>query len=341
MHLEQSDDDEFDYSDDRSSFPSGSDNNDASRSLAPLPSIYEWYTAYTDEPRPSQPGLFLPEVKPTKKVSAADSTTSVVTPRTIGNNYSAGSSSLSSSSQRIKNYSGDEEESELTEVPLAPNATDQEKIEWKRRRNIIAAHRSHKRKMRALYNGGNSDIYLAAGSTQSGGQGPYLLTDRNDFMTFQPPALFNSYHQSPVPRDHDRHASSGSRSERGTSIRNRDDRLDPSSNRVSPHLDGLVPSSRAEGSSSILTPGSSRQSSDSSLDLGPTLAGESPATDNREPVNEIDGLVARIGATLKEVKQYKQLLKCRGSTAQKLLDVFQCVSLPRPYLNLIQRVKSC
>ncbi|KAJ7622057.1 ectomycorrhiza-regulated protein [Roridomyces roridus] len=41
----------------------------------------------------------------------------------------------------------DEEEDELTEEPLAPNATDQEKIEYKRRQNTLAARRSRKRKM--------------------------------------------------------------------------------------------------------------------------------------------------------------------------------------------------
>ncbi|KAF9461962.1 hypothetical protein BDZ94DRAFT_1237310 [Collybia nuda] len=41
----------------------------------------------------------------------------------------------------------DEEEDELTEEPPASNATDQEKIEWKRRQNTLAARRSRKRKM--------------------------------------------------------------------------------------------------------------------------------------------------------------------------------------------------
>ncbi|KAJ7607715.1 hypothetical protein FB45DRAFT_393832 [Roridomyces roridus] len=39
-----------------------------------------------------------------------------------------------------------DEEDELTEEPLAPNATDQEKIEYKRRQNTLAARRSRKRK---------------------------------------------------------------------------------------------------------------------------------------------------------------------------------------------------
>jgi hypothetical protein len=42
---------------------------------------------------------------------------------------------------------GEEEEDELTEEPPASNATDQEKIEWKRRQNTLAARRSRKRKM--------------------------------------------------------------------------------------------------------------------------------------------------------------------------------------------------
>jgi hypothetical protein len=41
----------------------------------------------------------------------------------------------------------EEEEDQLTEEPLASNATDQEKIEWKRRQNTLAARRSRKRKM--------------------------------------------------------------------------------------------------------------------------------------------------------------------------------------------------
>lgn len=41
----------------------------------------------------------------------------------------------------------DGEEDELTEEPLAPNATDQEKIDWRRRQNTLAARRSRKRKM--------------------------------------------------------------------------------------------------------------------------------------------------------------------------------------------------
>lgn len=38
-------------------------------------------------------------------------------------------------------------EDELTEEPPAANATDQEKIEWKRRQNTLAARRSRKRKL--------------------------------------------------------------------------------------------------------------------------------------------------------------------------------------------------
>lgn len=41
----------------------------------------------------------------------------------------------------------EEEEDELTEEPPASNATDQEKIEWKRRQNTLAARRSRTRKM--------------------------------------------------------------------------------------------------------------------------------------------------------------------------------------------------
>jgi len=41
----------------------------------------------------------------------------------------------------------EDEEDELTEEPPASNATDQEKIEWKRRQNTLAARRSRKRKM--------------------------------------------------------------------------------------------------------------------------------------------------------------------------------------------------
>ena len=41
----------------------------------------------------------------------------------------------------------DAEEDELVEELPAPNATDQEKIEWKRRQNTLAARRSRKRKM--------------------------------------------------------------------------------------------------------------------------------------------------------------------------------------------------
>ncbi|KAF8648440.1 hypothetical protein AX16_006284 [Volvariella volvacea WC 439] len=41
----------------------------------------------------------------------------------------------------------DDEEDELTEEPPAANATDQEKIEWKRRQNTLAARRSRQRKL--------------------------------------------------------------------------------------------------------------------------------------------------------------------------------------------------
>ncbi|RXW17710.1 hypothetical protein EST38_g8146 [Candolleomyces aberdarensis] len=43
--------------------------------------------------------------------------------------------------------SDDEQEDELNEEPPAANATDQEKIEWKRRQNTLAARRSRKRKL--------------------------------------------------------------------------------------------------------------------------------------------------------------------------------------------------
>lgn len=51
--------------------------------------------------------------------------------------------------QKMRNNTppSDEEEDELTEEPPASNATDQEKIEWKRRQNTLAARRSRKRKM--------------------------------------------------------------------------------------------------------------------------------------------------------------------------------------------------
>jgi Basic region leucine zipper len=48
--------------------------------------------------------------------------------------------------------SPEEEEDELTEEPLASNATDQEKIEWKRRQNTLAARRSRTRKMMKVQN---------------------------------------------------------------------------------------------------------------------------------------------------------------------------------------------
>ncbi|KAF8899386.1 hypothetical protein BD779DRAFT_1465309 [Infundibulicybe gibba] len=44
-------------------------------------------------------------------------------------------------------HPSDEEEDELTEEPPASNATEQEKIEWKRRQNTLAARRSRKRKL--------------------------------------------------------------------------------------------------------------------------------------------------------------------------------------------------
>ncbi|TFK21629.1 hypothetical protein FA15DRAFT_597543 [Coprinopsis marcescibilis] len=54
-----------------------------------------------------------------------------------------------SSFQRRSSYSrvSDEEEDELHEEPLGPNATEQEKIEYKRRQNTLAARRSRKRKL--------------------------------------------------------------------------------------------------------------------------------------------------------------------------------------------------
>lgn len=45
-----------------------------------------------------------------------------------------------------------DEEDELTEEPPAANATDQEKIEYKRRQNTLAARRSRKRKMQYTQN---------------------------------------------------------------------------------------------------------------------------------------------------------------------------------------------
>ncbi|KAG6809373.1 hypothetical protein H0H92_000511 [Tricholoma furcatifolium] len=48
---------------------------------------------------------------------------------------------------RTRTPPSDEEMDELTEEPPAPNATDQEKIEYKRRQNTLAARRSRKRKM--------------------------------------------------------------------------------------------------------------------------------------------------------------------------------------------------
>ncbi|KAJ7894532.1 ectomycorrhiza-regulated protein [Mycena leptocephala] len=50
-------------------------------------------------------------------------------------------------SRRSLSQPSDEEEDELTEEPLAANATDQEKIEYKRRQNTLAARRSRKRKL--------------------------------------------------------------------------------------------------------------------------------------------------------------------------------------------------
>lgn len=50
-------------------------------------------------------------------------------------------------SMRPPSQPSDEEDDELTEEPPAANATDQEKIEWKRRQNTLAARRSRKRKM--------------------------------------------------------------------------------------------------------------------------------------------------------------------------------------------------
>ncbi|KAJ7796055.1 hypothetical protein B0H14DRAFT_2467849 [Mycena olivaceomarginata] len=41
----------------------------------------------------------------------------------------------------------DREEDELTEEPLVPNPTAQQKIEYKRRQNTLAARRSRKRKL--------------------------------------------------------------------------------------------------------------------------------------------------------------------------------------------------
>lgn len=49
--------------------------------------------------------------------------------------------------QRPSVHPSDDEEDELTEEPPAANATDQEKIEWKRRQNTLAARRSRKRKL--------------------------------------------------------------------------------------------------------------------------------------------------------------------------------------------------
>lgn len=45
-----------------------------------------------------------------------------------------------------RSHSASEEEDELPDEPLAPNATEQEKIEHKRRQNTLAARRSRKRR---------------------------------------------------------------------------------------------------------------------------------------------------------------------------------------------------
>ncbi|KAJ7285212.1 hypothetical protein C8J57DRAFT_1120330, partial [Mycena rebaudengoi] len=50
-------------------------------------------------------------------------------------------------SRRSLSQPSDEAEDELTEEPLAANATDQEKFEYKRRQNTLAARRSRKRKL--------------------------------------------------------------------------------------------------------------------------------------------------------------------------------------------------
>ncbi|KAF8185263.1 hypothetical protein K438DRAFT_1541036, partial [Mycena galopus ATCC 62051] len=49
--------------------------------------------------------------------------------------------------RRSSSQLSDEEEDELSEEPLAPNATDKEKIEYKRHQNTLAARRSRKRRL--------------------------------------------------------------------------------------------------------------------------------------------------------------------------------------------------
>jgi len=56
-----------------------------------------------------------------------------------------------SKGRNIDPITHEEEEDELTEEPPASNATDQEKIEWKRRQNTLAARRSRTRKMMKVH----------------------------------------------------------------------------------------------------------------------------------------------------------------------------------------------
>ncbi|KAF9070733.1 hypothetical protein BDP27DRAFT_1196794, partial [Rhodocollybia butyracea] len=53
----------------------------------------------------------------------------------------------SPSQTQSSRYLSEDEDDELTEEPLAENATDQEKIEYKRRQNTLAARRSRARKL--------------------------------------------------------------------------------------------------------------------------------------------------------------------------------------------------
>ncbi|KAE9402175.1 hypothetical protein BT96DRAFT_918377 [Gymnopus androsaceus JB14] len=50
-------------------------------------------------------------------------------------------------SPTVQAHMSDDEDDELTEEPPAENATDQEKIDYKRRQNTLAARRSRKRKL--------------------------------------------------------------------------------------------------------------------------------------------------------------------------------------------------
>jgi len=97
-------------------------------------------------PQRSHPSIAIRKRYPDGMVAISDAPTQ---PRTYSTPSMTSKKEIPAffATRRSLSQPSDEEEDELTEEPLAPNATDQEKIEYKRRQNTLAARRSRKRKL--------------------------------------------------------------------------------------------------------------------------------------------------------------------------------------------------